>query len=127
MRVARPLESYRLHVAALAKAPRLSPATANAESPWQTFNGLFNIVCNQPKPGAKPPAVGPGEPDEKAKLVPTPRDKWYVPPVKVFDNLYFIGTQTESTWALNTSKGIILLNTNFPWVTPDLGERAEDL
>src|ERR1022692_752221 len=41
-------------------------------------------------------------------------------PMKVFDNLYFIGTQTESTWALTTSKGIILLNTNFPWVTPDL-------
>ena len=41
-------------------------------------------------------------------------------PAKVFDNLYFIGTQTESTWALTTSKGIILLNTNFPWVTPDL-------
>jgi len=105
------------HVAA-AKAA-LSPTTANAK-PWQTFNGLFNIVCTQPKPGAKPPAVGPGEPDEKAKLVPTPHDKWYVPPVKVFDNLYFIGTQTESTWALTTSKGIILLNTNFPWVTPDL-------
>jgi metallo-beta-lactamase class B len=40
--------------------------------------------------------------------------------VKVFDNLYFIGTQSESTWALTTSKGIILLNTNFPWVTPEL-------
>jgi metallo-beta-lactamase class B len=64
--------------------------------------------------------VGPGESDEKAKLVPTPRDKWYVPPVKVFDNLYFIGTQTESTWALTTSAGIILLNTNFDWVTPEL-------
>ena len=38
----------------------------------------------------------------------------------MFDNLYYIGTQTESTWALTTSKGIILLNTNFPWVTPDL-------
>jgi metallo-beta-lactamase class B len=105
------------HVAA-AKAV-LSPKTANPK-PWQVFESLSRMVCSQPRPGARPPAVGPGEPDEKAKLVPTPRDKWYVPPVKVFDNLYFIGTQTESTWALTTSAGIILLNTNFDWVTPEL-------
>lgn len=88
--------------------------------PWQTFNSLFRTVCTPPRKDARPPRIGPGEPDEKAKLVPTPREKWYVPPVKVFDNLYFIGTQTESTWALTTSAGIILLNTNFPWVTADL-------
>ena len=105
------------HVAAAEAA--VSPATANAK-PWQSYTSLFTLVCTQPKPGARQPAVGPGEPDEKGKLVPTPRDQWYVPPVKVFDNLYYIGTQTESTWALTTSAGIILLNTNFPWVTPEL-------
>src|SRR3984957_15313535 len=103
------------HVAAAQDA--VSPKTANSK-PWESFDALFKLVCTQPRQGAKPPAVGPGEPDGKAKLVPTPREKWYVPPVKVFDNLYYIGTQTESTWALTTSAGIILLNTNFPWVTP---------
>ena len=98
---------------------RSRPILPNSK-PWQSFDGLFKLVCTQPRQGAKPPAVGPGEPDEKAKLVPTPREKWYVPPVKVFDNLYYIGTQTESTWALTTSAGIILLNTNFDWVTPEL-------
>ncbi len=97
----------------------LSPQNENPK-PWQTFNSLFRTVCTPPRADARPLKVGPGEPDEKAKLVPTPREKWYVPPVKVFDNLYFIGTQSESTWALTTSAGIILLNTNFPWVTPDL-------
>lgn len=97
----------------------LSPSGTNGK-PWQTFQSLFRTVCTEPRANAKPPKVGPGEPDEKAKLVPTPREQWYVPPVKVFDNLYFIGTKTESTWALTTSKGIILLNTNFPWVTPEL-------
>jgi metallo-beta-lactamase class B len=111
-----------LHVAA-AKAAVL-PATANPK-PWQAYDALFSLVCTQPKPGARPPAVGPGEPDEKAKLVPTPRDQWYVPPVRVFDNLYYIGTQTESTWALTTSAGIVLLNTNFPWVTPALLEELK--
>jgi metallo-beta-lactamase class B len=96
-----------------------SPNTANARS-WQNFDALYKLICTQPRANARPPAVGPGEPDEKAKLLPTPRDKWYVAPAKVFDNLYYIGTQTESTWALTTSQGIILLNTNFPWVTPEL-------
>jgi metallo-beta-lactamase class B len=105
------------HVAAAKDA--VSPSTANSK-PWQNFDALFKLICTQPRAGARPPAVGPGEPDEKAKLVPSPREKWYVPPAKVFDNLYYIGTQTESTWALTTSKGIILLNTNFPWVTPEL-------
>lgn len=105
------------HVAAAKEA--VSPKSADAK-PWDSFNGLFKLVCSQPRANAKPPAVGPGEPDEKGKLVATAHDKWYVPPAKVFDNLYYIGTQTESTWALTTSKGIILLNTNFPWVTPDL-------
>ena len=105
------------HVAA-AKAV-MSPKSPDAK-PWQTFASLTRTVCTPPRAGAKPPAVGPGEPDEKAKLVPTPREQWYEPPVKVFDNLYFIGTKSESTWALTTSKGIILLNTNFDWVTPEL-------
>ena len=105
------------HVAAAQAA--VAPATANPK-PRQNYSSLFTLVCTQPKPGARQPAVGPGEPDEKGKLVPVPRDQWYVPPVKVFDNLYYIGTQTESTWALTTSAGIVLLNTNFPWVTPEL-------
>jgi metallo-beta-lactamase class B len=108
------------HVAAAKQA--VSPKTENPQ-PWHVLDSVFNQVCAEPKPGAKPPAVGkdaPLEPGEAAKLTPTPRDKWYAPPAKVFDNLYYIGTKTESTWALNTSAGIILINTNFDWVTPDL-------
>jgi metallo-beta-lactamase class B len=108
------------HVAA-AKAV-VSPKTANPQ-PWHVFDSVFNQVCAEPKRGAQPPAVGsnvPLEAFEAAKLIPTPREKWYAPPAKVFDNLYYIGTKTESTWALITSAGIILLNTNFDWVTPDL-------
>ena len=97
----------------------VSPKTPDAK-PWESFDALFKLICTQPRASARPPKVGPGEPDEKEKLTATPREKWYVPPAKVFDNLYYIGTQTESTWALTTSKGIILLNTNFPWVTPEL-------
>src|SRR6185503_2098227 len=119
------------HVAA-AKAV-ISPKGANAKS-WQNFDAMFRLICSQPRAGAREPAVGPGESDELAKTKPVPREDWYVPPAKVFDNLYFIGTKTESTWALTTSEGIILLLTNFDWVMPDLlgelkafGQNAADI
>lgn len=108
------------HVAAAKQA--VSPKAANPQ-PWHVFNSAFNQMCAEPKPGARPQPVGkdvPLEPGEAAKLTPTPREKWYTPPAKVFDNLYYIGTKTESTWALTTSAGIILINTNFDWVTPEL-------
>jgi metallo-beta-lactamase class B len=113
-------EAAQAHVAA-AKAA-VSPKTANPQ-PWRVFNSAFNQMCTEPKPGARPQPVGKGvplEPGEAAKLTPTPREKWYTPPAKVFDNLYYIGTKTESTWALTTSDGIILIDTNFDWVTPML-------
>ena len=108
------------HVAA-AKA-MVAPPGRDAQ-PWRVFSSAFNQMCAEPKPGTRPQPVGkdvPLEPAEAAKLNPTPREKWYAPPVKVFDNLYYSGTKTESTWALTTSAGIILINTNFDWVTPAL-------
>ena len=38
---------------------------------------------------------------------------WYASPYKVFDNLYWLGTRQHSSWALMTSAGIILIDTNF--------------
>ncbi len=105
------------HVAAAKEA--MSPKTPDPLH-LHTFDAMFRLICTQPNPNARPPAVGPGEADEQAKLIPTPPEEWYVPPAKVFDNLYCIGTKNESTWALTTSAGIILLNTNFDWVTPYL-------
>jgi metallo-beta-lactamase class B len=54
------------------------------------------------------PGGPPGAPD---------RGIWYAPPLKVFDNLYWLGTRQHSSWALQTSAGIILLDTNFAWAT----------
>ena len=103
----------------------IAPKTASPQQPWHSFDRPFAQQCAKPRENAQPAAVGPNVPLEKgeaAKLVPTPFEKWYTPPVKVFDNLYYIGTKTESTWALTTSEGIILINTNFDWVTTSLLE-----
>lgn len=43
------------------------------------------------------------------------RDTWYAEPVKVFDNLYFVGGKVHSSWALTTSQGIILIDTIYPY------------
>ena len=45
------------------------------------------------------------------------RANWYAPPYKVFDNLYWLGTRQHSSWALVTSAGIVILDTNFAWAT----------
>jgi len=45
------------------------------------------------------------------------RANWYASPYKVFDNFYWLGTRQHSSWALRTSAGIIIIDTNFAWAT----------
>jgi metallo-beta-lactamase class B len=44
-----------------------------------------------------------------------PREQWYAEPVKVFDNLYFVGQTEYSAWAVDTSDGIIVIDTIFDY------------
>ena len=39
------------------------------------------------------------------------RSEWYAKPGKVFDNLYYIGSNNDSIWAVTTSEGIIIIDT----------------
>jgi metallo-beta-lactamase class B len=48
------------------------------------------------------------------------RDTWYADSAKVFDNLYFVGGRVHSSWALTTSEGIIVIDTIFPYNSPEL-------
>jgi metallo-beta-lactamase class B len=82
----------------------LETARAAAYEPGQDFTGAFAAVCVKPQPLAAQPPVFP-------QNVP-PRAQWYAAPVKVFDNLYFVGTQGTDAWAVTTSEGIILLDAN---------------
>jgi metallo-beta-lactamase class B len=100
------------HVAA-AKAV-MSPKSATPQS-WQVFDYLFNMHCTEPKPRA-----GDGGGNNEGESVPRPRSQWYVEPAKVFDNLYYLGTNTDDIWAVNTSAGIILIDTNFDWDVKEL-------
>src|SRR5688572_20885626 len=64
--------------------------------------------------GAPGAAAGRG-----AAAAPATPDRagWYASPYKVFDNLYWLGTRQHSSWALRTSEGLIIIDTNFAWAT----------
>jgi metallo-beta-lactamase class B len=47
------------------------------------------------------------------------RDTWYHEPAKVFDNLYFIGTKVHNAWALQTSQGLIVIDSLYEYATKD--------
>jgi len=68
--------------------------------------------------GGGAPAAGRGAAGRGGGAPATPdRANWYASPYKVFDNLYWLGTRQHSSWALRTSDGIIIIDTNFAWAT----------
>jgi metallo-beta-lactamase class B len=114
-------------------------ATAKSAA-GQDFRGTFVNLC---LPGGGPPGGGrgaaapaaprgagapatPAAPAARgggagrgagnAPATPDPAG-WYASPYKAFDNLYWLGTRQHSSWALTTSAGIILIDTNFAWAT----------
>ena len=102
-------------------------ATARAAA-GQEFRNTFINLClpSAPRGGgagrgtaaAGAPAAGRGAAARGGGPTQTPdRNNWYAPPFKVFDNLYWMGTRQHSSWALQTSAGIIIIDTNFAWAT----------
>ena len=55
-----------------------------------------------------------------------PRSEWYVEPMKVFDNLYSIGT-SYYVWAVKTSDGIILLNAGKEYAADSVPENLQKM
>ena len=47
------------------------------------------------------------------------RAQWHAEPVKVFDNLYFVGTREHSAWAVVTSAGIIVIDPLYAYAVED--------
>lgn len=67
-------------------------------------------------PGATAGAQPPGGRGRGAAATPD-RATWYAPPFKVFDNFYWLGTRQHSSWALQTTGGLVIFDTNFAWAT----------
>jgi metallo-beta-lactamase class B len=103
----------------------VAAAKAAAYEPGQDFTLIFDL-CAAPKSGSRavrfprPPEAPPIEPGAARKI--PPRSKWYAEPVKVFDNLYYVGGSRENNmnvWAVTTSEGIILINAGWEYTVEE--------
>jgi len=85
------------------------------------FAGVYSRICREAVPPDPPPtppqrgaAAGRGR-----QSGPPARDTWHADPVKVFDNLYFLGQTEFSVWAIKTSEGLILIDAIFDYSVDD--------
>jgi metallo-beta-lactamase class B len=116
------LSAMLLGTAVLAQAPlsEIDAHIATAKTAaGQDYRGTFVNLCLPSAPrGGGAGGRGGGAAGRGAGAPQTPdRANWYAPPLKVFDNLYWLGTRQHSSWALQTSAGIIIIDTNFAWAT----------
>jgi metallo-beta-lactamase class B len=86
--------------------------------------GLFQPLCDGALALAKPPAPrggGPGRGRGQQGGPPPPpaRETWHAEPVKVFDNMYYVGMTEYSSWAITTSQGIIILDAIYDYSIED--------
>jgi metallo-beta-lactamase class B len=83
------------------------------------FAGVFNRICTEAVPSAAAPAERRPNAGAPRRTGPPPRESWHADPVKVFDNLYFLGQTEYSVWAITTSAGVILLDAIFDYSVDD--------
>jgi len=115
--------AFALSVAALAVAGAQTDAVqahvaAAKAAAGADFAGVFSRICTE----AVPPATStPQRGRGTAARPPGPpaRDTWHAEPVKVFDNLYFLGQTEYSVWAVTTSAGVILIDSIFDYSVDD--------
>ena len=102
------MAAFEAHVAAASEA---------AYRPGHEFMAVFETLCEEPSPGWSAARPAPSNP------LPIPtgeRSDWFVESAKVFDNLYYIGSQANSSWAVTTSEGIIVIDTGFHYSVEEL-------
>jgi metallo-beta-lactamase class B len=73
----------------------------------QEHVALFNALCSETPATPQPQTQAPNP------------SQWHAEPVKVFDNLYFVGQTEYSAWAVTTSDGIIVLDTIWSYSVED--------
>jgi len=99
--------------------------TAAKAAAGQDLVGVYNTACPSEAPPAPRPVVAGAA---RGPRPDPPRDQWYAEPVKVFDNLYFVGTKVHGSWAVTTSDGIIVLDTLFGYATePEIADGLKKL
>jgi len=93
--------------AARAQSPAVDEHIAAARAVAGEHAGMVERLC----PRNEAPAAARGRPPAGGG----PAAEWRRDPVKVFDNLYFVGMTEFSTWAVTTSDGIIVIDPVFDY------------
>jgi metallo-beta-lactamase class B len=110
-----------IHVAGQSSTDAVDAHIAAAKTAAGQYHpGLFNSLCS---PTSIRPAAAPqrGQAPAAQASRPGPPDPatWHAEPVKVFDNLFYVGEKEYSAWAVNTSDGIIIIDTIFDYSVED--------
>jgi metallo-beta-lactamase class B len=110
-------------VAARAQNPAVEEHIAAARAAAGEHAGMVQRLCPMnAAPGAAPGAArggtrgaAPGAARGRGAAGGGAAAEWRREPVKVFDNLYFVGMTEFSTWAVTTSEGIIIIDPVFDY------------
>jgi metallo-beta-lactamase class B len=98
----------------------IAAARAAAYEPGHDFTVVFDTLCAAALSDRGPAIPGPQVAAPLATRRVPPRSEWYMEPAKVFDNLFFIGTQEDSVWAVSTTDGIILIDSAYDYNIKEL-------
>jgi metallo-beta-lactamase class B len=110
--------------------PEAHVAAAKAAA-GEDYQNLFNFVCPAPaaprgagaggggRGGGQGAAAAPRGAGGGAARGTPDRSTWHAEPVKVFDNLYWLGQTEYSVWALSTSDGFIVFDAIFDYSVED--------
>lgn len=100
-------------------------AAARAAATNPDAKDFFDSLCNggtltpQPRRAAPRPAQADADGSAPRDRAVPDRASWYVEPVQVFDNLYYIGQRQVSAWAITTSAGIIVMDALYDYSVED--------
>jgi metallo-beta-lactamase class B len=112
--------------AVFAQSAQVDQHIAAAKTAAQDDHGaLFTSLCSAEPTGPGTGRRGGTGQRQDAPPGPPARDAWHAEPMKVFDNLYFVGMKDVSAWALTTSAGIIVIDALYDYSVDD--EVAEGL
>jgi metallo-beta-lactamase class B len=103
--------------AVFAQSAQVDQHVAAAKAAARDDHGaLFTSLCSAEPTG---PGTGRRGATGQRQDAPPARDAWHAEPVKVFDNLYFVGMKDVSAWALTTSAGIIVIDALYDYSVDD--------
>ena len=81
----------------------------------QDWAWMYNTLCVDALGRVGTPAA----PQAAAAATPPERTTWHAEPMKVFDNVYWLGQTEFSAWAITTSDGIILMDAIYDYSVRD--------